>query len=300
MRPVLIDCDPGTDDALAIFMALNSPELEVVGLTTVGGNASLADTTRNALALLEIAGRSDVPVWRGAGESLQGGFTYAYEFHGSQGIGVQLPTPSAEVRPGPAADAISTAARQRPGELTLLALGPLTNVAVALRQRPQLAGELAEILVMGGALETAGNVTAWAEFNIYNDPLAAAEVFASGASVALVGLDVTTKVELDRSFGGWGERTTPTAAAAEDILRSRLAVCGRPERYSLHDPLTVAAAIDPGLISWSRGTLAVDIGGGAERGRTVLAADEGGGRGATGVDADRARALIVDLVRGPR
>lgn len=297
MRPVLIDCDPGTDDALAIFLALDCPELEVLGLTTVGGNASLADTTRNALALLQICGRGDLPVWRGAARPLTGRFTYAYEFHGEGGMGVRLPEPAAEAQAGPAADAIVAAARRRPGELTLIALGPLTNVATALRSRPELAGELAEILVMGGALQVPGNVTAQAEFNIFNDPAAAAAVCASGARVSLVGLDVTTAVSIARPPGPWAGQRSPVALQAGRILDSWFATHPDFARYDLHDPLTVAAAIDPAICNWRRGRIEVEVGDGPGRGRTVLVDGDGPARAATGVDAERALALVLDLVR---
>ena len=298
MRPVLIDCDPGTDDALAIFAALNSADLEVVGITTVGGNASLADTTRNALELLEVCGRGDIPVWRGAGAPLAGEFTYAYEFHGAGGIGARLPAAAAEARSGPAAEAIAAAARRRSGELTLIALGPLTNVAAALGGWPELAGDLAEILVMGGALQVPGNVNPHAEFNIYNDPLAAAAVCSSGVPVALVGLDVTTAVSIDRSADRWPGERSPTAAQAGRILDAWFATHPEFDRYNLHDPLTVAAAIDPAICDWRRGRLAVDASDGPERGRTVLEEGDGPGRAAIGVDAARALALIQDLVLG--
>lgn len=298
MRPVLIDCDPGTDDALAIFLALLSPDLDVVGITTVGGNASLTDTTRNALALLEVCGRSEVPVWRGAAKPLDGEFTYAYEFHGAGGMGVQLPPPSSKLRAGPAADAIAAAAGEYPGELTLIALGPLTNVATAMLDRPELAGEFAEVLVMGGALQVPGNVSGHAEFNIFNDPPAAAAVFASGAPVSLVGLDVTTAVSIARSSGPWLGKGSQIAVQAGRILETWFATHPDFDRYELHDPLTVAAAIDPAICTWRRGDIAVDVGEGPERGRTSFADGDGPGRAAFGVDADRALALVLDLVQG--
>lgn len=298
MRPVLIDCDPGTDDALAIFAALNSPDLEVVGITTVGGNASLADTTRNALQLLEVCGRGDLPVWQGAARPLTGEFTYAYEFHGAGGMGVRLPDPAVIAQSVPAADAIAAAARQRPGELTLIALGPLTNVATALGNFPELAGQLAEILVMGGALQVPGNVTGHAEFNIFNDPQAAAAVCASGAPVGLVGLDVTATVSIDRSAERWRSKGSPTAVLAGRILDTWFATHPDFDRYDLHDPLTVAAAIDPAICDWRGGRLVVNVSDGPERGRTEIVDGEGAGRAAIGADADRALALISNLIQG--
>ena len=298
MRPVLIDCDPGTDDALAIFAALNSPDLEVVGLTTVGGNASLADTTRNALSLLQVCGRGDIPVWRGAARPLTGEFTYAYEFHGAGGMGVPLPDAASSTKPGPAAGAIAAEALKRPGELTLIALGPLTNVATALAERPELAGELAQILVMGGALRAPGNVNAHAEFNIFNDPEAAAAVFESGAAVALVGLDVTTRVCIARDADPWSKQRSRTAVGARRILNSWFDSHPTFDRYDLHDPLTVAAAIDPSICAWRGGAVQMNVGDGPERGRTVFVEGAGPVRGALGVDDEQAKALILELVQG--
>ena len=298
MRPVLIDCDPGADDALAIFMALNSADLDVVGLTTVGGNASLADTTRNALGLLEAAGRSDVPVWRGADRPLDGDFTFAYEVHGAGGLGVQLAPPSADIRPEPAADAIAALSAEHSGELTLIALGPLTNVAHALQSRPALARECAQVLIMGGALGVPGNITEHAEFNIYNDPPAAALVFACGAPLALVGLDVTTAVKIDRTAAPWSDGATATARLAGRIFQSWAESHPEADGFSLHDPLTVAAAIDPGLISWQSGTLQVESEDPARRGKTTLLAGAGTARAAVAVAVERARAMVEGLVEG--
>ena len=177
-KKVLIDADPGTDDALALIAALNSPELDVLGVTTVGGNASLADTTRNALRLLDHLG-SDLPVSRGSARPLKGRFEYAYHFHGAAGLGVRLPSPRTAPTAERAVERIVGAASEYRGALTLIALGPLTNVARAMRSNPRLAGWVAEVVVMGGAVEVPGNVTPHAEFNVYNDPEAAHEVLTS-------------------------------------------------------------------------------------------------------------------------
>jgi purine nucleosidase len=202
------------------------------------------------------------------------------------------------VQSGAADDAIAAAAREHKGELTLIALGPLTNVATAILNRPELAGEFAEILVMGGALQVPGNVSRYAEFNIFNDPPAAAAVFASGAAVSLVGLDVTTAVSVSRSSGPWSGNGSQAALQAGRILDSWFATHPDFDRYDLHDPLTVVAAIDPTICTWRRGNIAVDIGEGPERGRTTIADGDGPGRAASGVDADRALSQVLDLVQG--
>ena len=210
--------DPGTDDALALIAALNFPELDVLGVTTVGGNASLADTTRNALRLLEHLG-SDLPVSRGSARPLKGRFEYAYHFHGAAGLGVRLPRPRTAPTTERAVERIVRAASEHRGALTVIALGPLTNVARALRSEPSLAGWLAEVVVMGGAVEVPGNVTPHAEFNIYDDPEAANEVLASGVPARLIGLDVTMEMHLDRSGESLGGRRKRVGQARQQGAR---------------------------------------------------------------------------------
>ena len=298
MKPVLIDCDPGSDDALAILAALNSPDLDVVGLTTVGGNANIDDTTRNALAVLEIAGRSDIPVWRGAGRPLVGEFRYGYDYHGEAGLGIRLEAPATNEQPEPADEAIARAVHNRPGELTLIAVGPLTNVALALRREPRLAGQVAEIIVMGGAVEAPGNITGHAEFNIYNDPAAANAVFDSGAPVTLVGLDVTEQVAVSRDEEPWFEGRSGSATLGNRLLAAWFEL--HPDRgpYGLHDPLAVAAAIDPTLLSCRRGTVATETQPGDRLGQTTASYGPGTVGVALGVDVERAGSLITSLVRG--
>ena len=298
MKPVLIDCDPGSDDALAILAALNSPALDVGGLTTVGGNATIDDTTRNALAILEIAGRADVPVWRGAGRPLVGEFRFGYDYHGEAGVGIRLESPTIHEQPEPAVDAIARAVLERPGELTLIALGPLTNVALALQQEPRLAEEVAEIIVMGGAVEAPGNITEHAEFNTYNDPAAAGVVFDSGAQVTLVGLDVTEQVAVSREEEPWVEGESASASLARRLLAAWFAL--HPDRgpYGLHDPLAVAAAVDPTLLSCRQGKVSVETRPGDRLGKTTASYGPGSVGVALEVDADRAVSLITGLIAG--
>ena len=298
MKPVLIDCDPGSDDALAILAALNSPDLDVVGLATVGGNANIDDTTRNALAVLEIAGRSDVPVWRGAADPLVGEFRYGYDYHGEAGLGIRLDPPTTRERPEPAVDAIVRAVLDRPGELTLIAVGPLTNVALALRREPRLAEEVAEIIVMGGAVESPGNVTEHAEFNIYNGPAAANVVFDSGAPVTLVGLDVTEQVAVSRDEAPWFEGGSASALLGNRLLAAWFELHPGRGPYGLHDPLAVAAAIDPTLLSCRRGTVSTETQAGDMLGKTTARYGQGPVRAALRVDAGRAVSMIAGLVRG--
>ena len=203
MTKVVIDTDPGTDDALALIMALNSPDLDVQGLTTIGGNASLAHTTRNALRLLEQLGRPEIPVYRGAARPLTGKFHYGYYYHGAGGLTVRLPRSASEPGPLRAPEYIASLAHTFSGELVLIALGPLTNIARALTSEPKLKEWVKEIVIMGGAVDVPGNASPFAEFNIYNDPVASSQVLASGIPITLVGLDVCNCVHVTRDENGW-------------------------------------------------------------------------------------------------
>ena len=298
MKTVLIDCDPGSDDALAILAALNSPDLDVVGLTTVGGNGTIDDVTRNALAILELVGRAEVPVWRGAGRPLVGEFRFGYDYHGEAGVGIRLEHPTGREQPEPAVDAIVRAALERPGELTLIALGPLTNLAQAIQLEPRLAEEAAEIIVMGGAVEAPGNITEHAEFNTYNDPAAAEVVFDSGVPVTLVGLDVTERVAVPREGEPWIEGDSASAALANRLLAAWFALHPGRGPYGLHDPLAVAAAIDPTLLSCRESRISVETRSGDRFGKTTARYGPGPVRAALEVDAARAVSLIASLIRG--
>jgi inosine-uridine nucleoside N-ribohydrolase len=193
---IIIDCDPGIDDALAIMMALAAPdELDIAGITTVGGNVGVAETTRNALALAALSGRR-VPVARGADHPLVVEKSRAVSVHGADGLGgVKLPEPAWAVEEASAWEFIRDAADRLDGRLELVAIGPLTNVAIALAAYPRLARTIRAIHMMGGSAGL-GNVTPAAEFNTYVDPHAAAAVFQSGIPIVMYGLDVTSRAAL--------------------------------------------------------------------------------------------------------
>ncbi len=292
---VVIDTDPGTDDAIAIVVALNSPELDVLGLTTVGGNARLSHTTRNALRILEFMGRQDIPVYSGSSRPLKGRFEYAYGFHGPGGLTVRLPLPKTTVRPGSGVDFIIETARAYRGDLTLIALGPLTNVAKALKKEPRIVDWLNEIVVMGGAVDVPGNVTPHAEFNIFDDPEAARTVFSSGASVRLIGLDVCQKAEVTRADDDWFRGGSPGERLVSRIITGWLKMRGREEAYSLCDPLAVAAAIRPDLFTFAQANVSVETDGSPSRGKT--SADYGAGNVmvATAVRAGDAKAFLRSM-----
>lgn len=194
---LLLDCDPGLDDALAILLAHGDPELELVAITTVGGNVALENTTRNALQLREYLGFTSVPIAAGASGPLVRETKNAAEVHGVGGLGdVILPPSTLPLDTRNAVDLIIDTLRAAPGEIHLVATGPMTNVALALRQEPRIAEWAASFVIMGGSF-TRGNTTPAAEFNIYADPEAAAEVFAAGWQVVMVGLDLTLQALVD-------------------------------------------------------------------------------------------------------
>ncbi len=200
---ILIDTDPGIDDAMAILFALKSPELDVLALTTVYGNHHVAVTTRNALRLLELAGREDIPVARGASAPLVREYSDPPTLvHGEDGLGDAgvAGEPESEAAHTRAAQFIVEAVMSRPGEITLVPIGPLTNIAMALKLEPRLVKATRRVVLMGGTAFAPGNVSPVAEANIHNDPEAAAIVFGAGWDVTMVGLDVTMQVVMDRQY----------------------------------------------------------------------------------------------------
>lgn len=266
---LLLDCDPGLDDAVAILVAARYADL--VGITTVAGNVGINRTTRNALAVAQIAGL-DVPVHRGAGKPLAGEPVDGSRIHGETGLGnAVLPDLDRSEASDDAVAYLCDTARSV-DDLHLVAIGPLTNVALALRRDPHLRRHLAGLTIMGGSA-SAGNITSVAEFNIWADPEAAATVFEKAAPVTMVGLDVTNKVV----FGA--EETarmravdTPAAALAADVtdyLRDRFRQYVGQSIVPLHDATAVVAVTHPHLFGRSRHPVAVEVRGEHTRGMTV-------------------------------
>lgn len=247
-RRILLDCDPGIDDAIAILLALAAPEaLEVMALTTVAGNVPLTLTERNARRVLTLAGRSDVPVAAGCARPLMAARGPTASVHGDDGLGgVALPEPEVAADPRHGVDLIAeTVLANAPGQLTLCATGPLTNVALALVKEPRVAERLAGILLMGGACFRPGNVTATAEFNFFVDPHAAAIVLSAGVPLTLFPLDVTLQVTVDEArVAGIAAAGNEVAAAAAALMRAY----GSGET-ALHDACVIAYLIAPGLFS---------------------------------------------------
>ncbi len=252
-RRIIIDTDPGTDDALAIFLALSSPELKVEAITPVAGNVPLELTLPNALRLLEIAGRTDIPVAAGASSPLKRKLITAAYAHGENGLGgVQFPEPKTKPVSQTAAQLITQIVRKSPGEISIIAIGPLTNLAIAFHDDPQLAKMVKSIVIMGGGLSR-GNVTPTAEFNIYVDPEAAQAVFRAGVPLTMVGLDVTNRTALrEEHIRALEAGKNPMSRAAGQITRAtmdRIRKNNPNGGPTMHDSLAMATFLDPPVVT---------------------------------------------------
>jgi purine nucleosidase len=258
-RPIIIDTDPGIDDAVAILLALASPELEVLGLVAVAGNLPLAATAGNARCIVELAGCPELPVYAGCPRPLGPRRTDAEAAHGAGGLGdLVLPSPALPVRPEHGVlYLIDTLRGAEPKSITLCALGPLTNIAMALVAAPDIASGIAELVIMGGASHGRGNVTPAAEFNIHADPHAAALVLDSLVPITMVPLDVTEGVR------GTPERIAPIralgtrcGAAIAELLGPRRALARPP--MAMHDPCVIAYLLAPELFQGREVNVAIE------------------------------------------
>ena len=258
-RPIIIDTDPGIDDAVAILLALASPELDVLGLVAVAGNLPLAATARNARCIVELAGRPEIAVYAGCPLALGGSRHDAEAAHGTGGLGdLVLPPPAMPPRPEHGVlYLIDTLRGAAPNSITLCALGPLTNIAMALVAAPDIASGIAELVVMGGASHGRGNATPAAEFNIHADPRAASLVFDSGLRVTMVPLDVTEGVR------STAERIAPIralatrcGAAVAELIGPRRALAKPP--MAMHDPCVIAYLLAPELFQGREVNVAVE------------------------------------------
>jgi inosine-uridine nucleoside N-ribohydrolase len=270
---VIIDTDPGVDDALALLLAMSSPELTIEGLTPVAGNVPLDLTLPNALRMIEIAGRTDIPVAAGARAPLLRRLVTAQYAHGENGLGgAVFPEPKTKPIAEPAALFIRQIVRKYPGEVTLIAIGPLTNVASALNTDPELAAMVKGVVMMGGSL-SGGNITPAAEFNVYVDPEAARIVFQSGIPITMVGLDVTRKTSLtDEHVRTLEAAQNPISQGAAKVARNAL-THNREHGFlvgpNMHDSLAVASFLDPSLITWEDYYVDIETAGELTAGETV-------------------------------
>ena len=260
---LIIDTDPGIDDAMAIFYAAAAPDIDLIGLTTVFGNVTTPIATRNALRLIEAAGL-EVPVAGGAEVPMVlPPFEPSSQVHGAEGFGaIPAQTPSTHPIPQNAADFLSQMTRDNPGEITVCAIGPLTNIAQVLQQDPEFAENVARVVVMGGSIDEGGNITPHAEANIYHDPHAADVVFASEADVVLVGLDVTHQILCtQRDFDVIAARAPKLGGMLGDMAEFYLAFyesVGKFDGCSLHDPAAIIACTHPELFEMRDLLVSVD------------------------------------------
>jgi len=299
--PIVVDCDPGHDDAIAILLALASPEVDVRGVTTVAGNQTLEKTTRNALKVLELAGRGDIPVAAGADRPLRRELRTAAHVHGETGLdGPDLPEPATAPVSAHAADFL--AVLLEPG-VVLVPTGPLTNVALLFQRHPEVKERLQRIVWMGGAMGE-GNVTPAAEFNAFVDPEAAAVVFASGVEVTMIGLDITHKALFTRPHADrlrdTGEAGRAVAELSDFFQRfheNRYGFDGSP----IHDALAVAEVIDPALVTALECNVEIETASQFCDGRTVVdrwhVTDRPrNARVGVDVDAERFLELLVERI----
>ena len=292
MPSIIIDTDPGVDDAIAILLALAAPAVELVGFTVVGGNVPHARGLRNALALLEYAGREDVPVFRGSSRPLAGKFPYAQQVHGWGGLSRPLPEPRLRPQDGGAVDYLASRLAARPGEITLVALGPLTNLARLERQQPGALSQAAALVVMGGAVDCPGNSTPHAEFNFYSDPLAAQEVLTCGVPLTLVDLGACRQAAVDREAAAGLRSGHHLGRLAAELTRNWFRKDAGRERFHFYDPLAVAVALDPAVMSVRQVALTVETAEGPEVAACRVAAAPGPVAVAERVDAGRFFALL--------
>src|SRR5580704_7495475 len=299
--PIILDCDPGIDDALAIAFAAASPEIDLLGITTVAGNVELAKTTANALAVASFVGAADVPVTPGSAGPLLRPALHAGHVHGDSGLGgAVLPPPARAAAGGHATDFIIDTLAAAPGEITLVATGPLTNIGLALRREPRLASWVRDFVIMGGSA-TRGNVTPAAEFNIWADPEAAAIVLAAGWTVRMIGLDVTLLARATaavqqrmRTLGPLGSRLLHPALAQ---YRDSADTAGEPP---VHDVCAVVSIADPSVFTYTPALVQVETHGTLTSGMTVTDFSQSNipnARVATAIAADRFWDVTLDAYR---
>ena len=272
-KRILIDTDPGIDDALAILLALVSPEVKLEGLTTVHGNCSAEQGTLNALSILELARSASIPVARGCHLPLVQPSLLAPETHGDTGLGyARLPAPQALPHRQHAVDFLIDTILAAPGEFTLVAIAPLTNIALAMRKEPRILPALKEIVIMGAAVRHQGNTTPLAEFNVYVDPHAAHIVYHSGVPITLVPLDVTYQCVLTPADVRFLQaRRSPITTFIADSTRFYMEFHDTYQQIEgcvINDPLALALTFAPGLCDYEEHYVDVDIQGGVSMGKT--------------------------------
>ncbi len=272
-KRIILDTDPGIDDSLAILLALASPEITLEGLSVVHGNSSTEQGTINALSVLELANASHIPVYRGCDLPLVQPSLLAPETHGEQGIGyAKLSAPQSRPQIQKGSDFLIEKIMSSPGEITLVAIGPLTNIALAIRQEPRIVENVKEVFIMGGALRHEGNTTMLAEFNTYVDPHAAHIIFHSGMPITLTPLDVTyqcilTKQDVERLL----KIDSPITKFIADATRFYMEFHDEYQKIDgcvINDPMTLALTFMPEFCDYQKLYVDVDLSGGVSMGKT--------------------------------
>ena len=307
-KKIILDCDPGHDDAVAILLALGNPEIEIVGITTVGGNQSLEKVTYNARAMLEAAHAHDIPVYAGSDRPLVREQEVAESIHGETGLdGVELPVPTRPLEDMHAVNFIvKTIMESEPGTITLVPTGPLTNIALALRMEPHIAERVSEVVLMGGGFHE-GNWSAVAEFNIIVDPEAAHIVFNAPWKLTMVGLDLTHQAlctpEVQRRIEEIGTPLAVIVSGLMDFFRKTYQDNQDFVDPPVHDPCTVAYLIDPSVVQTRRCPLDVELHGELTLGMTVAdlrgpepSEEEGHTQVATKLDFDKFWNLVIQAI----
>jgi purine nucleosidase len=272
-KRIIIDTDPGIDDSLAILLALASPELTLDGVSTIHGNSSTTQGTINALSVLELAKASHVPVYKGCELPLVQPSMLAPETHGEQGIGyAKLSAPQTKPQVQKGSDFLIQKIMSTPGEITLVCIGPLTNVALAIRQEPRIVENIKEVFIMGGAIRHEGNTTPLAEFNTYVDPHAAHIVFHSGMPITLTPLDVTYQcIFLKEDLNRLLKINSPITKFIADATRFYMEFHDEYQKIDgcvINDPLTLALTFMPRICSYQDLYVDVDLSGGVSMGNT--------------------------------
>jgi len=301
---IIIDCDPGIDDALAIFMALASGKVEVTGITTVAGNVGIENVTGNALSLVSFAGRKDIPVAKGFSGPFMVKRKDGAIVHGKSGLGnALLPDPVSEPVELEAAEFIYKKAKEEKGNLVLVTIGPLTNIAAALSMYPSLPSLIKRIVMMGGSAGI-GNITPAAEFNIYADPHAAAAVFQSGIPIEMYGLDVTNRAVITaEEIKILKDSKRKVALQCVNMLNSYMDFYQSMgyEGLALHDPFAMAALIDSSIAERKDWFVAVETDGKFTRGKTVVdtygvSGEKPNASVAYNLDRDKFISLLMELL----
>ncbi|MCH4208928.1 nucleoside hydrolase [Bifidobacterium sp.] len=274
MRHIILDCDPGHDDAMALLLAVGNPSIDLIGVTTVGGNQSLDKVTYNARSVLEMADAADIPVHAGCDRPLVRPLEVAASIHGETGLdGVELPKPTRPLDRGHAVDwIIDTIMNSEPGTITLVPTGPLTNIAIAARMEPRIVGRVKEIVLMGGGVHV-GNWSPVAEFNIATDPEAARMVFREPWPLTMIGLDLTHQAlctpQVQARIDAIGTDLSAFASALMDFFRTAYRNDEDFIDPPVHDPCTIAYLIDPEVMATRRCPLEVETADGPTLGMTV-------------------------------